>query len=48
VFHRFWEVPPDQLMVQQLMFMKNLSVMGGLLVLFAFGPGDYALDDRKE
>ncbi len=45
VFHRFWAVPPDEAMGQQLMFMKNLSVMGGLLVLFAHGPGDYALDD---
>jgi len=48
VFHRFWDVPAEQAMLQQLMFMKNLSVMGGLLVLSAFGPGDYALDDRKE
>lgn len=45
VFHRFWAVPPDEAMGQQLMFMKNLSVMGGLLLLFAHGPGDYALDD---
>ena len=46
VFHRFWAAPPEDAMAQQLMFMKNLSVMGGLLVLFAFGPGEYALDRR--
>jgi putative oxidoreductase len=45
VFHRFWSTPPDEAMTQQLMFMKNVSVMGGLLVLFAFGPGGYAIDD---
>jgi putative oxidoreductase len=45
VFHAFWAAPPEQAMLQQLMFMKNVSVMGGLLVLFAFGPGDFALDD---
>jgi putative oxidoreductase len=45
VFHRFWAVPPDDAQVQQLMFMKNVSVMGGLLVLFAFGSGKYALDE---
>jgi putative oxidoreductase len=46
VFHRFWSTPPDEAIGQQLMFMKNVSVMGGLLVLFAFGPGNYALDDK--
>jgi putative oxidoreductase len=45
VFHRFWDAPPDQAIAQQLMFMKNVAVMGGLLVLWAFGPGEYALDD---
>jgi uncharacterized membrane protein YphA (DoxX/SURF4 family) len=46
VFHRFWAVPPDDAQVQQLMFMKNVSVMGGLLVLYAFGPGKYAFERR--
>ena len=48
VFHRFWTVPPDEAVVQQLMFMKNVSVMGGLLVLFAFGPGKYARGDSTD
>jgi putative oxidoreductase len=47
VFHGFWAAPPDQAMLQQLMFMKNVSVMGGLLMLVAYGPGDYALDDSR-
>jgi putative oxidoreductase len=46
VFHRFWAAPPDDAQVQQLMFMKNVSVMGGLLVLYAFGPGKYAFEHR--
>jgi putative oxidoreductase len=33
--------------MQQLMFMKNLSVVGGLLVLFAFGAGSLSLDARR-
>ena len=39
IFHAFWSVPADQQMVQQLMFMKNISVAGGMLVLAAFGAG---------
>lgn len=43
VFHRYWSVPADQAMVQRLMFMKNVSIMGGLVLLSAFGPGTLAL-----
>jgi putative oxidoreductase len=44
VFHNFWAVPPEQAMMQQIQFMKNLSIIGGLLLLVAFGPGRYAVD----
>jgi uncharacterized membrane protein YphA (DoxX/SURF4 family) len=30
------------------MFLKNLAIMGGLLFVYAFGPGAYALDNRKK
>ncbi|KQN49267.1 hypothetical protein ASE93_05030 [Serratia sp. Leaf50] len=30
--------------VNQIMFMKNLSIAGGFLVLFASGPGAYSID----
>lgn len=45
-FHNFWGVPADQAFVQQLMFFKNLAVVGGLLVLAAQGAGGWSLDDR--
>ena len=32
---------------QQLFFMKNLAVTGGMLVLAAFGAGAYSLDARR-
>jgi putative oxidoreductase len=48
IFHNFWAVPEAQKMVQNLMFMKNLSVIGGLLVLAAIGPGDWSLDAKRE
>jgi putative oxidoreductase len=47
LFHNYWAMPADQQMLQQLMFMKNLSVIGGLLVVFAFGAGTLSLDQRR-
>tara|TARA_R110000772_G_scaffold38354_21_gene90565 strand:- start:1062 stop:1442 length:381 start_codon:yes stop_codon:yes gene_type:complete len=29
-------------------FLKNLSIAGGLLLLYANGPGSYSLDNRKK
>ena len=47
IFHNYWALPVEQQMMQQLMFMKNLAVVGGLLVLFAFGAGSLSLDQRR-
>jgi putative oxidoreductase len=47
LFHNYWAAPADQQMVQQLMFMKNLSVAGGLLLLFSFGAGGMSFDARR-
>ncbi|HAL40311.1 MAG TPA: DoxX family protein [Polaromonas sp.] len=47
VFHNFWGVPADQAMVQQLMFYKNIAVVGGLLVLVAHGAGAWSLDAKR-
>jgi len=44
IFHDFWAAPPDQQMTQNLMFMKNIGIVGGLLVALAFGPGRYSVD----
>jgi putative oxidoreductase len=38
-FHNFWAMPADQAYLQQLMFFKNIAVVGGLLVLAAHGAG---------
>ena len=46
-FHAYWSVPADQQYVQQLMFMKNLSIIGGLLIMAAVGAGSFSLDARK-
>ncbi len=47
LFHRFWALPAEQAFVQQLLFMKNLAVAGGMLLLFASGPGPASLDARR-
>jgi putative oxidoreductase len=47
IFHNYWSMPQEQQMMQQLMFMKNLAVTGGLLVVFAFGAGALSLDARR-
>ena len=47
LFHKFWAVPADQQFVQQLMFMKNLAVSGGLFVVAAFGAGALSIDARR-
>lgn len=48
LFHNFWAMPADQAYVQQLMFMKNLAVVGGLLFVFSFGAGPASVDARRQ
>jgi putative oxidoreductase len=46
-FHAFWAVPADQAFMVQLLFFKNLAVVGGLLALAANGAGGWSLDARR-
>ena len=47
VFHNFWAAPQADQMGQQINFMKNLAIAGGMLVLAAFGPGRLSVDARR-
>ena len=47
LFHNFWAMPDGQAMVNQLMFMKNLAVAGGLLLVVAYGAGSASIDARR-
>lgn len=46
IFHNYWDLPAAQQMTQQLMFMKNIAVTGGLLTLAAWGAGAWSMDAR--
>lgn len=48
IFHNFWAVPADQAYIQNIMFMKNLSMAGGLLLLTVFGAGGFSVDARAK
>jgi putative oxidoreductase len=43
--HNFWTVSdPVMAAIQQAMFMKNLSILGGALLIAYYGPGPFSLD----
>jgi putative oxidoreductase len=48
IFHNFWALPPEQVNLNQIMFMKNLSIAGGLLMMSAFGAGATSLDAKRK
>lgn len=46
--HSFWSSPDVQTaMIQRVMFMKNLSMLGGALLLVYFGAGPFSVDVRR-
>jgi len=47
VFHAFWSTADAARAMQQIQFLKNLSIAGGLLILAAFGPGRLSLAPRR-
>ena len=46
-FHAYWAAPAEQAFVVQLLFVKNIAVVGGLLALAASGAGDWSVDARR-
>jgi len=46
-FHNFWTYPPDQQQQQMILFMHNLALMGGLLLVVTIGPGPLSIDHNK-
>ncbi|MGP1629419.1 MAG: DoxX family protein [Giesbergeria sp.] len=46
-FHAYWSVPEAQQDVMKLLFLKNISVTGGMLLISALGAGPLSLDARR-
>ena len=46
LFHNFWSMPEQAQVMQQIMFLKNLAIAGGLLMVAAYGPGAWSVDRR--
>jgi putative oxidoreductase len=44
MFHNFWAAPPQMHDVQLLNFLKNVGIMGGLLILATRGAGASSVD----
>ncbi len=48
LFHNFWDFQGADRTLQMIMFMKNLSIFGGLLILLAYGKAHCATKVVKE
>ncbi|MGA8442018.1 MAG: DoxX family protein [Candidatus Sulfotelmatobacter sp.] len=49
MMHKFWDVTdPTIYQIQCAMFMKNVSMLGGALVLTQLGSGPWSLDARRK
>lgn len=46
VFHKFWGIPAGEVQNQMNHFLKNVSIMGGMLLLYAYGPGTYSVEKK--
>ena len=44
ISHRYWEYADAARRMQESQFFKNLSILGGFLLLFATGSGRFGLD----
>lgn len=48
IFHDFWTYEGSEQQTQMINFMKNLAIMGGLLIVFALGAGRLRVTGRKK
>jgi putative oxidoreductase len=44
--HHYWTMPSNEVEDNMINFYKNISIMGGLLLLCVTGPGKYSVDGK--
>jgi putative oxidoreductase len=44
--HNFWDMTGDAYEQNMILALKNLSIMGGLLLIVAVGSGPHSIDRR--
>jgi putative oxidoreductase len=47
MYHNFWAAPPQMHDMQMMNFLKNLGIMGGLLILAVRGAGASSVDSSS-
>ena len=47
VFHNFWAYQGAEAQLQMVQLLKNVGIGGGLLAIFAAGPGALSVDARR-
>lgn len=47
LFHNFWALKGSEQEMQLIMFLKNLSIFGGGLILLAFGKGKKQIENAR-
>jgi putative oxidoreductase len=49
LMHKFWSVSdPMMAQMQQIMFLKNVTMMGGALLISQFGAGPFSVDSYRK
>ena len=46
--HAVWKLPAEEQMPEQIAFMKNLALMGTMVLIMANGAGPWSLDARRQ
>ena len=46
IFHQYWGIEPKLAQVQKIHFLKNVAIMGGMLMVLAIGAGAWSVDRK--
>ena len=46
IFHQFWGLEPKLMQMQKIHFLKNVAIMGGMLMVLAIGAGAWSVDRK--